>query len=296
MFTGLSAFPLTPLVDEQVDLAAYRRLIARLVDAGVDSIGALGSTGSYAYLDRDDRRAVIASTVEHANGIPVIAGIGATRTAHVQALADDAQRAGASAVMLAPVSYQPLTADEVFRLYEDVSAGLSVPLVVYDNPTTTGFTFTDELYARIAGLPQIAAIKIPPIGGLEASRERVRVLREALPANIRIGISGDGVAAAGLLGGCDAWFTAVGGTIPRAMLAIARPAAGGDESALTRSARLQPLWDLFAAHGGSARVTSAIAEHLGLVTAPSLPRPLLGLAAAAQEDVARVVDELQLFD
>lgn len=40
-------------------------------------------------------------------GIPVVVGVGATRTSHVQALADDAQDAGASAVLLAPVSYQP---------------------------------------------------------------------------------------------------------------------------------------------------------------------------------------------
>ena len=57
MFAGLSAFPLTPL-DETgaIDEPAFERLVARLADAGVDSIGALGSTGSYAYLDRDGAR------------------------------------------------------------------------------------------------------------------------------------------------------------------------------------------------------------------------------------------------
>ncbi|MDM3888662.1 dihydrodipicolinate synthase family protein [Pseudomonas sp. BCRC 81390] len=49
MFTGLCAFPLTPMNEDQVDEASYVHLISRLVKAGVDSIGALGSTGSYAY-------------------------------------------------------------------------------------------------------------------------------------------------------------------------------------------------------------------------------------------------------
>lgn len=295
MFTGLSAFPLTPFRDDRVDLAAYRRLVERLVNAGVDSIGPLGSTGSYAYLDREERRAVAAATVQQAAGIPVIVGIGATRTSQVQALAADAQEVGASAVLLAPVSYQPLTDDDVFGLYEDVSAGLSVPLVVYDNPGTTRFTFSLDLYARIAELPAVGAIKIPPVGDVAASRARVEAIRAVVPDRVRIGISGDGAAAAGLLGGCDVWFTAVGGTIPRAMHAIARPALAGDDAALTESARLQPLWDLFAAHG-SARVTAAIAEELDLVAAPSLPRPLRGLTGADRARVAAVVSELGLDD
>lgn len=55
MFTGLSAFPLTPLTREGVDEVAHAGLTARLVDASVDSITALGSTGSYVYLDRASR-------------------------------------------------------------------------------------------------------------------------------------------------------------------------------------------------------------------------------------------------
>ena len=55
MFSGLSAFPLTPMDETGIDEAAFTTLISRLASAGVDSIGALGSTGSYAYLNRDER-------------------------------------------------------------------------------------------------------------------------------------------------------------------------------------------------------------------------------------------------
>ncbi len=53
MFRGLSAFPITPS-DEQgrVDTGALRALLGRLTDAKVNSIGLLGSTGSYPYFDR----------------------------------------------------------------------------------------------------------------------------------------------------------------------------------------------------------------------------------------------------
>lgn len=295
MLSGLSAFPLTPLRDDQVDLAGYGRLIERLVAARVDSIGALGSTGSYAYLDRAERRAVVETTVEHAAGAPVIAGIGALRTSQVLALAEDAQLAGADAVLLAPVSYQALTQEDVAGLYEDVTAELSVPLVVYDNPATTHFAFSLDLYSHIARLPHVGALKIPPIlEEADAARERVQAIRAVVPEHVRIGISGDGYAASGLAAGCDAWFTAVGGTIPHAMSAIARPALDGSaDAALAASARLAPLWDLVAEFG-SLRVSATLAEHLDLVAAPSLPRPLRGLSDEDAQRVRTVADRLGL--
>ena len=107
-FTGLSAFPLTPLIDDRVDEGAFARLVGRLTDAGVDSITALGSTGSYAYLDVDERASVARLAVEHAGSTPVHIGVGALRTAHVLRNVEHAERAGAAGVLLAPMSYTQL--------------------------------------------------------------------------------------------------------------------------------------------------------------------------------------------
>ncbi|NQX17191.1 dihydrodipicolinate synthase family protein [Rathayibacter sp. VKM Ac-2857] len=296
MLTGLSAFPLTPLRDDTVDEAAFAALVERLAAAGVDSIGALGSTGSAAYLDRGERRRVASLAVRHAGAVPVVVGISALRTSQVLALAEDAQEAGAAAVLLAPVSYQPLTDDDVLGLYEDVTAQLSVPLVVYDNPGTTHVTMTDELYGAIARLPRVASIKIPGVpADPAAAAERVAAIRAQVPAGVTIGVSGDASAARGLVAGCDAWYSVIGGTLPGPALTIARAAQSGDSStAEAESARLQPLWDLFAEHGGSYRVIAAIAEQLDLAAPVCLPRPIRGLDAPARARVAEVVAALDL--
>ncbi|MFI7645146.1 dihydrodipicolinate synthase family protein [Micromonospora sp. NPDC049460] len=297
MLTGLSAFPLTPFAaDGTVDERAFSGLVDRLVAAGVDSIAPLGSTGSYAYLRPEERARVARLAVEHADGIPVMIGIGATRTRDVLALAEDAQKAGASAVLLAPVSYQTLTAEDVYGLYEDVTRELSVPLTVYDNPGTTHFTFTEQLYQAIATLPNVASIKIPGVpADPAAAKAHVDRLRALLPPHVTLGVSGDAYGTAGLLAGCDAWYSVIGGTLPQPALTITRAVQSGDAAAaLTESARLQPLWDLFAEHGGSLRVIAVIAEHLGLVTAPALPRPIRGLSAAARAGVADVIERLGL--
>jgi len=55
-------------------------------------------------------------TVQQAGNVPVFIGIGALRTRDVLALADKAQKAGACGVLLAPMSYQKLSNNEVFTL------------------------------------------------------------------------------------------------------------------------------------------------------------------------------------
>lgn len=275
MFTGLSAFPLTPLQNESFDKQSFGSLIRRLADAEVHSIGVLGSTGNYMYLDRQERRRVIECAVEHANGIPVMAGIGALRTSEVLRLAEDAQTAGAAAVLLAPVSYQPLMDDEVYELYEQVSAALSVPLCVYDNPRTTKFTFSDELHGKIALLPQVSSIKIPGVpADPSAALKRVETLRALLPDRVTIGVSGDRFGAAGLIAGCDSWYSVLGGLFPETCLNIVRSVQAGDhETALRLSSQLEPIWTLFDRYG-SLRAAAAIAISLGRMDALGLPKPL----------------------
>ncbi len=238
MFTGLSAFPLTPLAHDAVDEHAFVRLIERLSEAKVDSITALGSTGSYAYLSSEERSRVARLAVEHAVETPVFIGIGALRTSHVLANAEKAEQAGASGLLLAPMTYQPLTDDDVFELFRTVTANSSLPVIVYDNPGTTHFTFTTELYGRIAELPGIASIKIPGVpADPEQAQARVQEIRAAVPAHVTIGVSGDAKAAAGLAAGCDAWYSVIGGTLPALAMRITRAALEGRVSERVRRVR-----------------------------------------------------------
>ncbi len=296
MFRGLSAFPLTPFSDDGIDEAAFARLVRRLAAARVDSIGALGSTGSYAYLTRSERKRVAGLAVKNASGIPVIVGIGALRTRDVLALAEDAQALGASGVLLAPMSYQKLGDDEVFGLYATVANELSVPLCVYDNPATTRFEFSDELHARIARLPNVRSIKLPPVPAEPgAARARIDRLRALIPSHVTLGVSGDASAATGLNAGCDVWYSVIGGLFPGLALEITRAAqAGLAQEAQRLSERLQPLWELFARCGGSLRVVAAAAELRGLVRRPCLPLPLMAVDGPQRQQLAELLDRWEL--
>ncbi|TFB94533.1 dihydrodipicolinate synthase family protein [Cryobacterium sp. HLT2-28] len=296
IFTGLSAFPLTPFQNDAVDEHAYIGLIQRLSVAKVDSITTLGSTGSYAYLTPNERARVAGIAVEHAGETPVFAGVGALRTSQILTNIDHAEQAGAAGVLLAPMSYQPLTDDDVFELFRTVTEHTELPVIVYDNPGTTHFTFSIDLYARIARLPGIASIKIPGVpSDPAAARAHVSAVRAEVPKHVTIGVSGDAFAATGLNAGCDAWYSVIGGIVPAAALAITRAAQEGRAAdAAAESELLAPLWRLFAEFGGSLRVVAAIAEHLGLAPHESLPLPILGLTEARRARIAEVVNELRL--
>ncbi|WP_342562238.1 dihydrodipicolinate synthase family protein [Paenibacillus sp. FSL R7-0345] len=299
MFKGLSAFPLTPLDETGINEKEFTPLIERLVSAGVDSIGVLGSTGNYAYLTRAQRERVLQLAVQAAGGVPVMTSISALRTLDVLHLAEDAQKAGAGALMLSPVSYQPLTDEEVYHLYEQVNSNLSVPLCVYDNPNTTHFRFSDELHGRIAQLPHVRAIKIPGVpAGAEAASFRIGNLCELVPFRVALGISGDPTAAAGLKAGCEVWFSVLGGLLPKTCMQLTRLTQAGreeEEKAEQISSLLEPLWGLFRQYG-SLRVASAIAQQLGFISEPALPLPLLPLSPTVNEQLSSALREITVLE
>ncbi|MGF9691255.1 dihydrodipicolinate synthase family protein [Rhizobium sp. 0TCS1.26] len=288
-FHGLSAFPLTPASsDGDIDVGRFGAMISRIAAAGVGSIGVLGSTGGYAYLTREARLRAVEVAVHHAgHAVPVIAGVGALRTEWAVDLARDAAKAGADGLLLAPMSYLPLTEDEVFAGFLAVAEATDLPLCIYNNPTTTRFAFSDHLITRLAEVKTIVSVKMPLPANLDFSGELQR-LRGFVPADFSIGYSGDWGAADSLLAGGDAWFSVVAGLLPDQALRLTRAAMSGNiEKARRLDDAFQPLWTLFRTFG-SFRVMYMIGDILGLEPG-SPPRPILPLPAAQRPQVEAAV-------
>lgn len=287
-FHGLSAFPPTPADgDGRVHAEALARLVDRLCEAGVDSIGLLGSTGLYSYLGRDERRRAVRAAAECVRGrVPLTVGVGALRTDQAVELARDAELAGADALLMAPVSYTPLTQREAFEHYKAVAAASALPLCVYNNPGTTHFTFGLDLLDELSRLPTIRGVKmpLPADGDIAGDLARLRGRTD-----LAVGYSGDWGMADAMLAGADAFHGVLAGVLPRPALRLVRAAQGGDAPEARRlDAAMAPLWDAFRAHG-SLRVVYVLIEALGLGPA-ELPRPLLALAAADRDRVLAALE------
>lgn len=293
MFRGLSAFPITPADPQgRVDMEGVQQLVHRLAVAEVDSICVLGSTGTYAYLNRAERRrAVEAAAGCLAGRVPLLVGVGALRTDDAQDVARDAESAGADGLLLAPVSYTPLTEEEVFQHFVAVAGATRLPLCIYNNPSTTNFTFSDGLVQRLSSVPGIVAVKNPAPPPSEA-QARHQALRDMVPGAFAIGYSGDWHSAEAVLAGGDAWYSVVGGLLPVPALRLLRAAQAGDAAEVARwNTRFQGLWEVFK-ELGSLRVMYAAAEILDICRATP-PRPILPLATDTH---ARIVVALRMLD
>lgn len=291
--SGLSAFPITPCDrNGLVDAEALRKLVSRLCTAKVDSIGLLGSTGSYMYLSREERRRALALAIEETGGqTPVVVGVGALRTDDAIRLAQDAKTLGAAAGLLAAVSYTPLTEDEVFQHFSAVAHESRLPIVIYDNPGTTHFRFSPALLVRLAQVPGVVAIKNPTDKSKDIEMH-LTDQRSVTPPGFSIGYSGDWNATEAMICGADTWYSVLAGIMPDICMRIVRAAQSGDFAEARRlDGMLTPIWDLFKQFS-SLRSVYAIAEFLGVCQAEP-PRPVLPLPDPAKDRIAKCLSLLQ---
>ena len=289
LFTGLSAFPLTPRdAAGRVMTQTLHAMLDRVMAARPDSIGLLGSTGGYAYLAAEERKRVLRLALERVAGrVPVVVGVGALTTDEAVDLARDARAAGADGLLLAPMSYHPLTDDEVFAHVSAVAVAGGLPLCLYNNPGTTKFTFSPALIARLSKVAHVAAVKMPLPADGDFAGELAR-LRGMVPPGFAVGYSGDWGAKDALLAGADGWFSVVAGLLPGAAVALTRAARAGDTAEAARfDAAFGPLWTLFR-ELGSFRVMFEIADVLGLGQ-PVPPRPILPLGPDLRPLIAQAV-------
>ena len=231
-FNGLSAFPITPFADQHIDFDALEAVFANLDASEVDSIGVLGSTGSYAYLNFEDRQRVIRFAGRQLTK-PWLAGVTALNCSEVFKHCDAAAKAGARAVMVAAQSYVPLQRAEIERLFLSVAEHSPVPLCIYNNPVTTSVDLPIELLSSLAEHPNIQSIKYPA-GAPEKALDVQAKLISALGNHAVAGYSMDGNAGYALLAGGGVWYSALAGVWPEPFVAITQAAQNGKRDEVDR--------------------------------------------------------------
>jgi 4-hydroxy-tetrahydrodipicolinate synthase len=145
---------------EEIDEKRFLQTIDFQIENGVDGICIFGSTGGNGSFTDEEMKKATALAAKHINGrVPLVAGTGARTTTACIALSKHAEHVGCDGVMVLPVSYWPLTPDEVFDHYERVSRAIKIPICVYNNPWTTGVDMKPEFLARLTKLDNVNCIK-----------------------------------------------------------------------------------------------------------------------------------------
>jgi 4-hydroxy-tetrahydrodipicolinate synthase len=131
-FKGIIAYPITPFDhNEKIDIPLFKKLVERLVASGSHGIAPLGSTGVLPYLSDEEKEAVTEATIKQVNGrIPILVGVSNLTTERTVYHAQFAEKAGADAVMIIPMSYWKLTDDEIVSHYDAVASKISFPMLL----------------------------------------------------------------------------------------------------------------------------------------------------------------------
>jgi 4-hydroxy-tetrahydrodipicolinate synthase len=165
LFSGVMPANVLPFTaDLAIDEPAYRRHLHWLTDTrGVTGIVVNGHASEVSSLSREERARSLAIALDEIGGrCPVVAGVYSDGTADAVELARDCREAGATGVLLFPPTLfiwgAQLKPDMVLRHYFEV-ATVGLPIIAFEYPPASGIGYAPETLARLAEIPEVAAVK-----------------------------------------------------------------------------------------------------------------------------------------
>lgn len=135
-------------------------LAKRLMETGSDGIVVAGTTGESPTLS-DEEKITLFRTVKEAVGgrAVVVAGTGTNDTRHSIHLSKEAQRAGCDGLLLVNPYYNRPSQDGLYAHFRAIAESTGLPCMLYNIPGRTGVNCAPETIARLADVPNIAAVK-----------------------------------------------------------------------------------------------------------------------------------------
>lgn len=269
---GIIAYPITPFGEVGIDVDRLAALVDTMVDAGVHAIAPLGSTGESAYLSFDEWKTVVDATVAAVAGrVPVVVGSSDLTTAGTVARAEYAQQAGATAVMVIPVSYWALNEREIVQHYTSVSDAISIPIMAYNNPATSGIDMSPTLLNHM--FESIANVKM--VKESTGDIQRMLDLKQLSSGELPFYNGSNPLVLKALLAGASGWCTAAPCLRPAPVIALYEAVAAGDtERATEIYEELLPLLSFIVSKGLPTAVKSGLdilGEPAGVPRLPLLP-------------------------
>ncbi len=277
---GIIGYTITPFSTDgqRVDLNALGRSIDRLIDSGVHAIAPLGSTGEGAYLSDAEWDEVSAYSLEKvAKRVPTIVSVSDLTTAKAVRRARYAEAHGADVVMVLPASYWKLSEAEILAHYAAIGDSIGVPIMLYNNPATSGTDMSVELILRI--LKQVDNVTMVK----ESTGDIQRMHQLKLQSDVPFYNGCNPLALEAFAAGAKGWCTAAPNLIPQLNLDLYHAVQANDlNKARELFYRQLPLLQ-FILKGGLPATIKAGLRLTGLeVGNPRLPVFPLGEAGIGQ--------------
>jgi 4-hydroxy-tetrahydrodipicolinate synthase len=287
-FHGVFPYLVSPVdAAGQVRGDVLARLCDDLIHAGVHGLTPLGSTGEFAYLNNDQRAAVVRTAIEAASRrVPVVAGVASTSTAGAVAQARAYQALGADGILAILEAYFPLADAQVEAYFRAIADAVDIPVVIYTNPQFQRSDLSLDVIARLAEHPRINYIK-------DASTNTGRLLSimNRCGDAIKVFSASAHIPAAVMLIGGVGWMAGPACIIPRQSVELYDLCrAGRWDDAMKLQRELWRINEAFARFNLAACIKAGLAIQ-GYDVGDPVP-PQAALAAEARAVVAAVLRDV----
>src|SRR6266704_3541986 len=139
---------------------ATRKLVDFQIEAGIDGLLPLGTSGEFALLARGEREVMVKIVANQADGrVPVVAGVSDPSIENIVQLSSDAKKAGADAVIATPPYYFTTTDEGHYHHFKSISESIDLPLLIYNIPEWTHSFVTPDTVQRLAEEKLVVGMK-----------------------------------------------------------------------------------------------------------------------------------------
>lgn len=288
-FKGLATALVTPFVDGEVDWKAFRNLVRRQVEAGVDFLVPLGSTAETPCLTDAEKVKILEIAREESNGLPIVAGAGSnslTATVRNMRLLDGH---GADAYLIVVPFYNKPTQEGLYQYFKAVAEETDRQVILYNVPGRTGTNMKTETTLRLAEIPNITAVK-------EASGNLAQIIdiKRQAPEGFAVLSGNDDQTLPLMACGADGVISVASNVAPEQMKALTRAVAASDlKEAIRLNNSLMPLYQACFVESNPIPAKAAL-SLMGLCR-DEMRLPLLPATGGTRTLLADVLRKLQLL-
>ncbi len=221
-FAGVGVAIVTPFRDGVLDQKKLREQIEFQIQAGVNVLVPVGTTGESPTLTHDEHERVISEVVQMAAGrCKVMAGTGSNSTAEALSLTKWAAKEGADASLQVAPYYNKPTQEGFYQHFKAIAEAIDIPHCIYNIPGRSAKNIEPETIARLAEIGNITMVK-EATGSLDQCSQVLNLTRLTV-------LSGDDSLTLPMMSiGAEGVISVAGNIVPHALIALVKAAASGD--------------------------------------------------------------------
>lgn len=294
---------LTPLTEDgELDVPSLERLVARLLDAGVDGIFALGSSAEVAFHEDTMRERILEVVSGIVGGqVPLLVGVIDTQTRRVQAQIDRASRVDPAGYVATAPFYAITGPEEIDTHFRALAAHAPAPLWAYDIPVCVHVKLSPDHLVQLGSDGVLAGVK--DSSGDDVSFRRLAQKNRAASSPLVLMTGHEVVVDGAYLAGAAGAVPGLANVDPAGYVRLHRAARAGDwERARQEQERLAALFEIVFTPRGKVGPAAGVGafktalRELGVLSTATMSSPMSALDEETAARIREILDGAGLLD